>query len=90
MMKVLMAAIAIATGMTYAAPAYAAPGRAEGSALARSVLTDRPSDPGQPVLCVTPPAGAPLTTTPQCHDCIMAHLFDRDGLYRECLGGNPN
>jgi hypothetical protein len=38
------------------------------------------------VPCVTPPAGAPLTTSQECHDCIMAHLFDRDGALRDCLG----
>jgi hypothetical protein len=71
MMKVIATLMAaIATGMVYAAPAYA----------------DRPAD---PVVCVTPPGGAPVDT-PECNACIQRHLFDRDGLLRECLGGNPN
>jgi hypothetical protein len=47
------------------------------------------SRPADPVVCVTPPGGAPVDT-PECNACIQRHLFDRDGLLRECLGGNPN
>lgn len=46
-----------------------------------------------PAYADPPPCTAPavngLQQTPQCHDCVMAHLMDRDGLYRDCLGQEP-
>jgi hypothetical protein len=41
-----------------------------------------------PIACTTQPGGAPIAT-PECNSCIMAHLFDREGLFHACLGGNP-
>jgi hypothetical protein len=54
--------------------------------IATGIAAPAHADP--PPVCTVPPSGAPITT-PECNACVTAHLFDRDGLYRECLGGSP-
>jgi hypothetical protein len=57
-----------------------------GALIAAAVPPAAHADP--PIACTTQPAGAPIAT-PECNACIMAHLFDREGLFHACLGGNP-
>jgi hypothetical protein len=58
------------------------------AAVSTGIAYAAPAHADPPPICTAPPTGAPITT-PECNACITAHLFDRDGLYRECLGGNP-